>query len=529
MTAYLNQNYYGNDSYGVAAAAQTYFGKSLKDLTLAQAAIIAAIPQAPSTYDLVRNAEDQCTELEADGETCAENSPTELVVPPDSKVVQRRNLVLDLMAQGRTPLTAGEYTAADFEAAKQEPVVLAKQAQARWRAPHFVWQVRDELTRRLCGEDAQTCPKIERGRLQRRHDARLAGPAAWRSGGSRRRRSSRRPSLPRRRLKPRGAACVCRAGCEISRTRSSAMARSSPRDYQTGEPDRVCRLGRLHATSSKRMQPQFDVARKGYRQPGSAFKPIMVFDRHRRQAVRGRVDVHGRRHGLRRGLHPDGRRPARAGPGAPPRRAPVLTQHPGLSRPSPSAGPERAASLPGVRPPLRVRAVRRRTGRRPWVSRRSIRSTWWARTARLRTAASGSPRRPPRGSATRTAGPSSKPVRSREDGPEGHLCPQAAYVVLRHPGRQHRPDDQPVLGQVRADLERMGSTGRPRSRPVPTTTPRTSTPMATSPRPQRRDEERRVRIGRRRLERQFRQLARVDRGRAAVLDRRLHVRLAGLP
>ena len=74
MTAYLNQNYYGNDSYGVAAAAQTYFGKSLKDLTLAQAAIIAAIPQAPSTYDLVRNAEDQCTEFEADGETCAENS-----------------------------------------------------------------------------------------------------------------------------------------------------------------------------------------------------------------------------------------------------------------------------------------------------------------------------------------------------------------------------------------------------------------------------------------------------------------------
>src|SRR5436305_5874253 len=60
MAAYLNQNYYGNDSYGVAAAAQEYFGKELKDLTLGQAAIIAALPKSPSTYDLVANAVVQC-------------------------------------------------------------------------------------------------------------------------------------------------------------------------------------------------------------------------------------------------------------------------------------------------------------------------------------------------------------------------------------------------------------------------------------------------------------------------------------
>src|SRR5690349_16733641 len=111
MAAYLNQNYYGNESYGVAAAARGYFGKELKDLTLAQAAIIAAIPQAPSAYDLVRNAEEQCVDPTESEDTCAK---TQLVVPADTKIVQRRNQVLDQMSRGRTPLTGSQYTAADF-------------------------------------------------------------------------------------------------------------------------------------------------------------------------------------------------------------------------------------------------------------------------------------------------------------------------------------------------------------------------------------------------------------------------------
>jgi penicillin-binding protein 1A len=43
ITAYLNQNFYGNQTYGVRAAARGYFGKQLKDLTLAEYAILAAI------------------------------------------------------------------------------------------------------------------------------------------------------------------------------------------------------------------------------------------------------------------------------------------------------------------------------------------------------------------------------------------------------------------------------------------------------------------------------------------------------
>ena len=56
IAAYLNDNFFGNNSYGIAAAARGYWGISLDKLTLAQAAILAAMLQSPSTYDLIRNA-----------------------------------------------------------------------------------------------------------------------------------------------------------------------------------------------------------------------------------------------------------------------------------------------------------------------------------------------------------------------------------------------------------------------------------------------------------------------------------------
>ena len=59
MEKYLNQNFYGNRSYGVAAAARGYWNKDLKDLTLAQMALLAGIPQSPTKFDLVKNADEQ--------------------------------------------------------------------------------------------------------------------------------------------------------------------------------------------------------------------------------------------------------------------------------------------------------------------------------------------------------------------------------------------------------------------------------------------------------------------------------------
>ena len=57
LTLYLNQIFLGNNSYGVEAAARTYFAKHAKDLTLAESALLAALPQAPSTYNPYRHPE----------------------------------------------------------------------------------------------------------------------------------------------------------------------------------------------------------------------------------------------------------------------------------------------------------------------------------------------------------------------------------------------------------------------------------------------------------------------------------------
>ena len=51
LELYVNQIYLGQRAYGFAAAAQTYFGKSLDQLTLAEAAMLAGLPKAPSSYN----------------------------------------------------------------------------------------------------------------------------------------------------------------------------------------------------------------------------------------------------------------------------------------------------------------------------------------------------------------------------------------------------------------------------------------------------------------------------------------------
>ena len=57
MELYLNEIYYGNLAYGVQAAAETYFGKSAKDLTMGEASFLAGLPQSPAVYDIYTNPE----------------------------------------------------------------------------------------------------------------------------------------------------------------------------------------------------------------------------------------------------------------------------------------------------------------------------------------------------------------------------------------------------------------------------------------------------------------------------------------
>lgn len=100
LTAYMNTIYLGYGCYGVDTAAKYYFSSSLEDLSLAQCAALAALPQAPGLYSLIVTEPDEyCTDI-GDGLYANDIS------------AERRYLVLDLMVD------QGYISAEDAEAAK---------------------------------------------------------------------------------------------------------------------------------------------------------------------------------------------------------------------------------------------------------------------------------------------------------------------------------------------------------------------------------------------------------------------------
>jgi membrane peptidoglycan carboxypeptidase len=271
ITYYLNTNYYGNQSYGVAAAAESYFGKPLKDLTLAQMAILAAIPQSPSQYDLVKNAVETCTvPLAADG-TCPPGK-SQLVVPPDAPVVQRRNYILELM-KTRSVLSGSRHSASDYDRAKEEPVILAPQRAPLWRAPHFVWQVHHDLGTILCGAaQADSCPAVDSGGY------RVITTLDWTMQKTAEKWIKAAVIAPHRKDK---LAYLKALGVPdlpwIDKLGSSTIYNGALAsiDYRTGDVLAYVGSADYYATTvSKRFQPKFDVLADGWRQPGSAFKPI---------------------------------------------------------------------------------------------------------------------------------------------------------------------------------------------------------------------------------------------------------------
>ena len=151
ITMYLNLNYYGNQSYGIASAAEGYFGiTDLDRLTIAQSAILAGLLQAPSYYDLVLNAEEQPN--------------GQLIVPDDSPIVERRNFIISEMRQNlREGLLVGTYTDDELVAAMSEPVIVHPRPGETRIAPHFDEQVRAQLAGLVCGQgaDPYECSKID--------------------------------------------------------------------------------------------------------------------------------------------------------------------------------------------------------------------------------------------------------------------------------------------------------------------------------------------------------------------------------
>jgi membrane peptidoglycan carboxypeptidase len=272
ITAYLNQNFYGNQSYGIKAAAHTYFNKELKDLTLAQEALLAAIPQSPTTFDLVKNADDVCTVKVKDGDTCPDGK-SQLVVPDTSEVVIRRNYVIDQM-KTRSPLSGGKHTVDEYEAAKSEPVVLAPQLAVHWQAAHFVWQVRSDLAAILCPDiPASQCSDIDTGgyRVTTTLDWTMqATVEKWLYA------SARAPNLPNTLAQLKRLKIPSKDWGWLQNLRGKNINNGAAvvLDYRTGQVLAYGGSASYTARGTKKFQPKFDVLSDGWRQPGSSIKPI---------------------------------------------------------------------------------------------------------------------------------------------------------------------------------------------------------------------------------------------------------------
>ena len=276
ITTYLNQNFYGNQSYGVKAAAERYFNKQLNKLTLAEVAVLAAIPQSPTKFDLRKNAVEECTVDVKKIEDCP-NGKSRLVVPKDTPVGAelnaRRDYILGQM-ELYSILTRGKYTHDDYEKAKTQPIVLAEQIATRWRAPHFVWQVREQLAAILCpGENADECEAVDTGGF---HVTTTLDYKMQKSTEKWVYAFSRIPNLdsPRAALRALKIPSSKWASILALRGHNIHNAASAVIDYRTGEVLAYVGSGRYTAKGNKRFQPQFDVLADGWRQSGSAIKPV---------------------------------------------------------------------------------------------------------------------------------------------------------------------------------------------------------------------------------------------------------------
>ena len=132
LEMYMNYVFLGAGSYGFEAGARTYFGKSLKDLSLEEAALLAAVPKSPE-YSPTRNMD---------------------------KALERRNIVLDQMAK----YFPERYSQAQVDAAKAKPIKLADTAWYQNQPKSTAWDYPIEEIRKYLEEKYTT--RVAQGGLK---------------------------------------------------------------------------------------------------------------------------------------------------------------------------------------------------------------------------------------------------------------------------------------------------------------------------------------------------------------------------
>jgi penicillin-binding protein 1A len=124
LELYFNKIYLGNRAYGIAAAAEVYYGKTLDQLTLAQAAMIAGLPKAPSRYNPIVNPE---------------------------RAMIRRDYILKRMKE------FNHISQAEYDAALKEPnTAQVHKTEFETEAPYLAEMVRAEIVKRFNEDNAYT-------------------------------------------------------------------------------------------------------------------------------------------------------------------------------------------------------------------------------------------------------------------------------------------------------------------------------------------------------------------------------------
>jgi len=221
LDLYLNHIPYGRNYYGIEAASQAFFNKPARELTLAEAALVAAVPQAPTYY-----------------------SPWGTHV---QDLMKRKNLVLKRME------SLGYIDEVQLNAALGERIQFADQSVGVVKAPHFVNYIQDYLIEKY-GEEAVSVGDFKVTTTLDWELQQIADEAVKR-GAERNNRLYAGSNAAMMAMDPQTGQILAMVG--------------SKNYYGKTEPE-GCIQGK-----SCRFEGNFNVATQGLRQPGSAFKPFV--------------------------------------------------------------------------------------------------------------------------------------------------------------------------------------------------------------------------------------------------------------
>jgi membrane peptidoglycan carboxypeptidase len=255
LEMYMNQVYYGNQAYGIAAAVEAYFGKDITSdaeedqVTLAEAALVTSLVRAPSRLDPTAEAVIE----RVDGRR-------RLVLPETAGAKTTQRIVLDLMV-------ASDYiTEEEADAAFAEPIILSRQRASRYRAPHFVYAVRTEAAELLGSEEALDTAGLE---IVTTLDYEGYQVFAEKWAGI----AYDMDRLSADRL-------ADKYGAEALAWIQRLQGRNIHNDaivtlnYRTGAVLAYVGSANYYGETTDEHQPQYDAVGQAFRQSGSAFKPI---------------------------------------------------------------------------------------------------------------------------------------------------------------------------------------------------------------------------------------------------------------